>query len=176
MPYILNTPEDQQQMLDAIGAASIDELFSQIPPELHLNRALELPPALGELELSQHMTALAAHNSHAENVACFLGAGSYDHFIPAVVNHLASRGEWYTSYTPYQAEVSQGNLQAMFEYQTLICQLTGMDVANASLYDGGSATVEAVMMCLSTHRKARKVIVSETEKYFYQRVYFPHHI
>ncbi len=162
MPYVLNTTEDKQQMLAAIGAASIEELFSQVPPELRLDRALELPPAMCELELSQHMTALAARNLHAENTACFLGAGSYDHFIPAVVNHLASRGEFYTSYTPYQAEVSQGNLQAMFEYQTLICQLTGLDVSNASLYDGGSATAEAALMSMTVTKRFGKIIVPDS--------------
>ena len=120
-----------------------------IPESLRLHRPLDLPPAMSELELTQHMQSLASRNAHAGRELCFLGGGSYDHFIPAVVDALASRGEFYTSYTPYQPEVSQGNLQVMFEYQTLICQLTGMDVSNASLYDGGSATIEAALLCMS---------------------------
>ncbi len=159
MSYLFNTPEDLQQMLEAIGVGSIDDLFACIPPSLRLDRPLQLPPAMGELELSRHMSALAASNRCAEDTICFLGGGSYDHFIPAVVDALASRGEFYTSYTPYQPEVSQGNLQAMFEYQTMVCQLTGMDVSNASLYDGGSAAVEAVLMCLSATRRDGNVVV-----------------
>ena len=159
MSYLFNTPEDVQQMLEAIGVGSIDDLFACIPPQLRLDRPLDLPPAMGELELSRHMTTLAASNGSAEDKICFLGGGSYDHFIPAVVDALASRGEFYTSYTPYQPEVSQGNLLAMFEYQTMVCQLTGMDVSNASLYDGGSAAVEAVLMCLSATRRDGNVVV-----------------
>ncbi len=160
MPYLFNTPQDRQAMLQAIGAESIESLFASIPPEQRLSRPLDLPPALTELELTQHLQALAARNVHAGQRVCFLGGGSYDHFIPAVVDALASRSEFYTSYTPYQPEVSQGNLQAMFEYQTLICQLTGMDVSNASLYDGGTATVEAVLMAMSVTRREGKVVVA----------------
>src|SRR5437868_7515177 len=149
MPYLFNTPDDQQQMLAAIGAPSIESLFDLVPPELRLKRGLDLPPALTELELAQHLAELTSRNTHAGQKPCFLGGGSYDHFIPAVVDALAGRGEFYTSYTPYQPEVSQGNLQAMFEYQTLICEITGMDVSNASLYDGGSAAVEAALLCMS---------------------------
>ncbi len=159
MSYLFNTPEDVQQMLEAIGVGSIDDLFACIPAPLCLDRPLDLPPAMGELELSRHMSALAARNRSAEDKICFLGGGSYDHFVPAVVDALASRGEFYTSYTPYQPEVSQGNLLAMFEYQTMVCQLTGMDVSNASLYDGGSAAVEAVLMCLSATRRDGNVVV-----------------
>lgn len=159
MSYLFNTPEDLRQMLEAIGAGSIDDLFACIPPSLRLDRPLQLPPAMGELELSRHMSGLAARNHSAEDKICFLGGGSYDHFIPAVVDALASRGEFYTSYTPYQPEVSQGNLLAMFEYQTMVCQLTGMDVSNASLYDGGSAAIEAVLMCLSATRRDGNVVV-----------------
>lgn len=160
MPYLFNTDEDRAEMLTAIGAESVDELFSAIPAELRFKGDLDVGPALTELELTQHLNELSAKNLHAGNAACFLGAGSYDHFIPAVVDSLASRGEFYTSYTPYQPEVSQGNLQAMFEYQTLVCQLTGMDVSNASLYDGGSAVVEAVLLCLAAHKKGSKVVIA----------------
>jgi glycine dehydrogenase subunit 1 len=162
MPYLYNTPEDQQAMLAAIGAKSIDELFDMVPPELRLGRPLAIPPAMSEIELTQHMTALAAKNRHAAEKVCFLGGGSYDHFIPAVVDEIAGRGEFYTSYTPYQAEVSQGNLQVVFEYQTLIARLTGLDVSNASLYDGGSAAAEAVLMAVSCTKRFGKVVTAES--------------
>src|SRR5262245_35995281 len=162
MPYLYNTPEDQAAMLAAIGAKSIDELFATVPAELRLQRPLAIPPALSEIELTQHMAALAAKNAHAGNKVCFLGGGSYDHFVPAVVDELAGRGEFYTSYTPYQAEVSQGNLQVVFEYQTLITRLTGLDVSNASLYDGGSAAAEAVLMAISSTNRYGKVVVLES--------------
>jgi glycine dehydrogenase subunit 1 len=160
MPYIYNTPEDQAAMLAAIGAGSIDDLFAMVPPEMRLNRPLAIPPAMSELELTQHMTALAAKNAHAGDKVCFLGGGSYDHFIPAVVDEIAGRGEFYTSYTPYQAEVSQGNLQVVFEYQTLIARLTGLDVSNASLYDGGSAAAEAVLMAVSSTKRYGKAVTA----------------
>jgi glycine dehydrogenase subunit 1 len=149
MGYILNTAEDQRAMLAAIGVASLEELFALVPAELRLRRELDIPPALGEMELAAHMTALAARNTSPGQKVCFLGGGSYDHFIPAVVDYVAGRGEFYTSYTPYQPEASQGNLQVFFEYQTLITQLTGADVSNASLYDGASAAAEGVLMCLA---------------------------
>ncbi len=162
MPYLFNTPEDQQAMLEAIGADSLDALFQSIPEALKLSRELDLPPAMSELELTRWMSELAGQNKHTGKAVCFLGGGAYDHFIPAVVDDVASRGEFYTSYTPYQAEVSQGNLQAIFEYQTLICQLTGMDVSNASLYDGGTAATEAVLMCMSATRRTGKVVVARS--------------
>ena len=157
MPYTYNTPDDERAMLQSIGVASVQELFQAVPAEFRLQKPLEIPPALGELELTQHLTALAAKNASAQQKVCFLGGGSYDHFVPAVVDALASRGEFYTSYTPYQPEVSQGNLQVMFEYQSLICQLTGMDVSNASLYDGGSAVAEAVLLAMSVTGRNRVV-------------------
>lgn len=160
MPYTFNTPEDVRVMLAAIGAASIDELFAQVPPAMRLTRPLNLPPAMCELALTQHLQHLASRNQAGGPRVCFLGGGSYDHFIPAVVDTLASRGEFYTSYTPYQPEVSQGNLQAMFEYQTMICELTGMDVSNASLYDGGSAAAEAVLLAMSATKRPRKAVVA----------------
>jgi glycine dehydrogenase subunit 1 len=170
MPYLYNTPEDQRAMLEAIGCASIDALFDTIPEELRLNRPLDLPPAMGELELTRHITELAAQNLSSESADCFLGAGSYDHFIPAVVDYVASRGEFYTSYTPYQAEVSQGNLQAMFEYQSMICELTGMDVSNQSLYDGGTAAVEAVLMSMDVTRRHGEVIVAQSVHPEYRQI------
>ncbi len=162
MPYLYNTAEDQAAMLAAIGAGSIDDLFEMVPAELRFQRPLAIPPAMSEMELTQHMAALAAKNEHAGSKVCFLGGGSYDHFIPAAVDELAGRGEFYTSYTPYQAEVSQGNLQVVFEYQTLIARLTGMDVSNASLYDGGSASAEAVLMAISSTQRFGKVVVTES--------------
>ncbi|QDU97296.1 aminomethyl-transferring glycine dehydrogenase subunit GcvPA [Lignipirellula cremea] len=170
MPYLFNTPEDQQAMLEAIGASSVEDLFASIPEEFRLRRALNLPPAMPELALTQHLSALADKNIAAGRVPCFLGGGSYDHFIPAAVDMLASRGEFYTSYTPYQPEVSQGNLQAMFEYQSLICQLTGMDVSNASLYDGGSAVVEAVLMCAAVNARRRKVVTASSVHPEYRQI------
>jgi glycine dehydrogenase subunit 1 len=169
MPYLPNTADDQREMLDAIGVKSIDELFDMVPAELRLNRSLSLPPALTEPELTNHVVKLAAKNIAAGQRVCFLGGGSYDHFIPAAVDALASRGEFYTSYTPYQAEASQGNLQVFFEYQTLITRLTGMDVSNASLYDGGSAAAEAVFMCLgATGRRGRVVTAASVHPEYRQ--------
>ena len=170
MPYIFNTDQEQHEMLAAIGASSLDELFAGIPASLRLNRPLNLPAALTEIELAQHMSRLAGRNIPAGERTCFLGGGSYDHFVPAVVDAIASRGEFYTSYTPYQPEVSQGNLQATFEYQTLICQLTGMDVSNASLYDGGSAAVEAVLLCMSVTKRPRKVVTVSSVHPEYRRI------
>ncbi len=158
MPYLANTPEDQRAMLDAIGAGSLDELFAAIPAELRLNRPLDIPRGLTELELTQHIAQLAGKNSSSADKVCFLGGGCYDHFVPAIVDAVGSRSEFYTSYTPYQPEASQGNLQVFFEYQTLIARLTGMDVSNASLYDGGSAATEAVLMAIhATGRRGRVV-------------------
>ena len=162
MPYHYNTEADQREMLEAIGAKSIGELFSPIPAELQLKRPLDLPPALSEMELDQHLRRLAAMNDHAGTKVCFLGGGSYDHFVPAVCDVIGSRSEFYTSYTPYQAEASQGNLQVMFEYQSLITRLTGMDVANSSLYDGASAATEAVLMALHAGGSRHKVVAPST--------------
>ena len=170
MPYIPNTFEDQQVMLEAIGAASMDELFAMVPAELRLKRDLCLLPALGELELTDHITRLSGQNLSAACAPCFLGGGSYDHFIPAAVDAIASRGEFYTSYTPYQAEAAQGNLQALFEYQTLIAQLTAMDVSNSSLYDGGTAAVEAVLMALDATRRGGRVVVAESVHPEYRQI------
>ncbi len=162
MPYVANTPEDQRAMLESIGLGTLEELFASIPAELRLNRPLDMPPALSEMELSDHLAGLAKKNSPAGDKVCLLGGGSYDHFIPAVVDCVASRGEFYTSYTPYQPEASQGNLQVFFEYQTLITQLTGMDVSNASLYDGGSAVAEAVLMAASATGRRGRVVTARS--------------
>ena len=160
MAYIANTAEDVQVMLAAVGLDSLDQLFDMIPADYRLRRPLDIPTALSELELTSQITSLAARNLGADVRPCFLGGGSYDHFIPAVVDNLAARGEFYTAYTPYQAEASQGTLQATFEFQTLITQLTGMDVSNASLYDGGSAVSEAVLMAMTVTRRLGRVVVA----------------
>ena len=157
-------------MLRAIGAASIEELFEMVPAGLRLGRDLDLPPALGEMELTAQMTELAGRNTPAGQGACFLGAGSYDHFIPAVVDFVASRSEFSTAYTPYQAEASQGTLQAIFQHQTLVTQLTGMDVSNASLYDGAGAAAEAVLMAVSLTRRAGRVVVAGSVHPEYRQV------
>ncbi len=170
MPYIPNTPEDQRAMLDTIGVSTIDELFAMVPAELRLNRLLDLPPALGELALTEHMTGLARRNVPAGGTACFLGGGSYDHFIPAVVDFVAARSEFYTAYTPYQPEASQGTLQAIFEYQTLVTQLTGMDVSNASMYDGASAAAEAVLMAIEATGRQGKIVAAASVHPEYRQV------
>jgi glycine dehydrogenase subunit 1 len=162
LSYVLNTPADQRAMLQAIGARSVEELFQAVPERFRLKGSLQVPPALTEIELQQHVEGLARKNRASDSAVCFLGGGSYDHFIPAVVDAVAGRSEFYTAYTPYQAEASQGSLQAFFEYQTLICQLTGMDVANASLYDGGSAVAESVLMALSINPKRSKVLIADS--------------
>ena len=158
MAYLFDTPEQRQRMLAAIGAASVDELFQQIPESLQLGRELALPGAVSELELAQALQRrLGAVGGGG---VCFLGGGVYDHYIPAVVDELTSRGEFYTAYTPYQAEASQGTLQAFYEYQTLISQLSGMEVSNASLYEGGTAVSEAVFMAMRVNGRDGRVVVA----------------
>jgi glycine dehydrogenase subunit 1 len=152
-PYIPNTEQQRAEMLAAIGVKSTAQLFDSVPENVRLSRDLNIPAALSELEVTKRLKSLAKKNVNTEDYACFLGAGAYDHFIPAVVDSLLSRQEFYTAYTPYQPEISQGTLQAIFEYQSLICSLTGMDVSNASVYDGASAVAEAaVMACSATKR------------------------
>lgn len=154
MSYIPTTEEQQKKMLADIGAESIDELFADIPESVKLKGSLDLPKAMSEMEMSGHMHTMACKNISVTEYTCFLGAGAYDHYIPAVVTNLLSREEFYTAYTPYQPEISQGTLQAIFEYQTMICNLTGMDVSNASLYDGATALAEgAAMACEATKRR-----------------------
>jgi len=146
-------------MLAAIGVPAIDALFESIPARFRLTRALDLPPAASEYEILAEMGALAARNEHAEARAWFLGAGVHHHYVPSAVDALVSRAEFTTSYTPYQPEISQGTLQAIFEWQTMMCGLTGLEVSNASLYDGASATAEAVLMALRISKR-RKIAVS----------------
>lgn len=162
MAYTLNTPADRNEMLKTIGVASFDDLLTSIPQSVRLNRPLDVPPALAEQELTRLLQGLAAQNANTDSHVCFLGGGAYDHFIPSVVDAIAGRSEYYTAYTPYQAEASQGTLQVGFEYQTMVCQLTGLDVANASLYDGGSAVAEAVLMAVNVTDRNGKVVVAES--------------
>ncbi|SDY81727.1 glycine dehydrogenase (decarboxylating) alpha subunit [Proteiniborus ethanoligenes] len=159
--FIPNTEADKKLMLDSIGVSSIEDLFSDIPANLKLNRKLNIGKAMSEMEIISHMNGLAEKNKSAKDLTCFLGAGAYDHYIPSIVKHLAMRSEFYTAYTPYQPEISQGTLQIIFEYQTMITNLTGMDVTNASMYDGPTAAAEAaIMACDSTRRNS--IIVSKT--------------
>ncbi|MBM4448945.1 MAG: glycine dehydrogenase, partial [Chloroflexi bacterium] len=144
-PYIPNTDRDRAAMLQDIGASSVDELFRDVPAKFRDAR-FNLPPALTELELGEELRGLSRQNASLDDYACFLGAGHYHHFFPALVGHMVGRSEFYTAYTPYQPEVSQGILQAIYEYQSLVCQLTGMYISNAGMYDGGSAAAEAALM------------------------------
>ena len=169
MDYVQITPRQRDEMLKAVGANSIDDLLKQVPDELRLARPLDLPAGMDELSLRHHLSDLAGQNQSASQKTCFLGAGVYDHFIPTVVDHLAMKGEFLTAYTPYQAEASQGSLQAFFEFQTMVCQLTGMDVANASLYEGATALAEAALMALNVTGK-REIIVSQGVHPHYRQV------
>jgi len=146
LTYIPNTDSDRKQMMAQIGITDIEELLSDIPGSLKLQRDLNMPAGLSEMELKKLGIETSERNTSCHKYASFLGGGAYDHYIPATVGAVISRSEFYTSYTPYQPEISQGNLQSIFEFQTLVCQLTGMDVANASMYDGATALAEAAMM------------------------------
>src|ERR1700741_536819 len=145
-------------MLEAMGLGSAEELFDSIPQDLRLQRPLNTPAALSEIELLDSFEQMGAQNAGARRIS-FMGRGAYSHYIPTIVDHIISRSEFFTAYTPYQPEISQGTLQAIFEFQTLVCQLTGMDIANASMYDGSTAMAEAVLMAERVTRR-RKVIVS----------------
>ncbi len=159
--YIPNTDQDAAEMLNTIGLKSIDELFKDIPRDLLLAENLEIGAALTEPEIMDKMKGLGKQNLSIQDLTCFLGAGAYDHYIPAIIKHLAMRSEFYTAYTPYQPEISQGTLQMIFEYQTMISNLTGMDVSNASLYDGATSAAEAAIMAVDNTRR-NTVLVSET--------------
>ncbi len=162
--YLPHTEEDIQKMLDAIGVKKVEDLFQTIPKEVRLSKPLNLPEPLSEPDLIRHFQGL-----QVPMMSSFLGAGAYHHFIPSVVPSLVSRSEFYTAYTPYQPEISQGTLQAIFEYQTLMCQLTGMEVSNASLYDGASSLAEAVLMAYRITKK-KKVLLSQAIHPEYRRV------
>lgn len=160
MRYIPNSPEEREEMLEVVGLKSADELFRSIPSDVQLNRALKITEPLAESEVIGAMEELAAQNTAARKTS-FLGAGVYSHYSPTVVDHLIQRSEFFTSYTPYQPEISQGTLQYIFEFQTLIAQLTGMDVANASMYDGSTSMAEAFLMAQRVTRRD-KVVIAET--------------
>ena len=161
MSFVPNTDDDRKLMLEKIGVSSFEELIKNIPDSIRLKKPLDLPPKLSEYEVVKLMQSYAIKNKDASNYTCFLGGGAYDHFIPTIVSMVLERPEFKTAYTPYQAEVSQGTLQAMYEYQSMICTLTGMDVSNASLYDGGSAIAEAVLMAYA-HNKRNTIIYAGT--------------
>ncbi len=171
MSYIPNTDENRREMLDAIGVESIDDLFAGIPEAVRFRGDMDLPSAMSEMELVKHMAELAGKNLSTDEYVCFLGAGAYDHFLPSVVDHILSREEFYTAYTPYQPEVSQGTLQSIFEFQTMISELTGMDVANASMYDGATTVMEAALMAgRLVRRGGNRVLISESVHPEYRRV------
>ena len=152
--YLPHTAEDRQEMLAAIGVQDTMDLFCDIPEQIRLHRSLNLPGPLSEPELTKYFQKIAAANANLQEYACFLGAGAYDHFIPSTVDHVLRRSEFYTAYTQYQPEISQGYLQALWEYQSMICEITGMPVANASMYDGATAMAEAaILACHATNRK-----------------------
>src|SRR5262245_7308360 len=171
MRYIPNSSTDRQQMLAEIGVDSVEQLFTGIPQRLRLRRPLDIPRALSEPELLEYFQQKAARNSVGEPF--FIGAGIYHHYIPIIVDALISRSEFYTAYTPYQAEIAQGTLQAIFEFQTYIAQLTGMDVANASLYDGSTGLAEAILMAQRITRK-NKLLVARTLHPEYRAVVGPY--
>ncbi len=160
MRYIPHTAGDVSQMLEKIGVGSLEDLFVEVPSAVRLKRPLDLPEAISETELLREFRSLAAKNAALSTHKSFLGGGAYHHFSPAAIDMLISRSEFYTAYTPYQPEISQGTLQAIFEFQSLICQLTGMDAANASMYDGASACAEAVLMAVRLTRR-KKVLLSK---------------
>lgn len=160
MNYAPNTKKDKEEMLKTIGVSTLEDLFQDIPRSLRLKEDMDIPPSMSEYELDRHMRELAEKNK-AKNFVNFIGAGSYDHYVPSVVRHVLNRSEFYTAYTPYQPEVSQAVLQSIYEYQTMICELTGMDAANASMYDGASAAAESVTIASGLTRR-KKAFLSKT--------------
>lgn len=158
-PYLPLTQKDQEIMLSSIGVDKIDDLFEDIPKEIRLNKSLNINARMSELEVQAYISKMAKSNKSCDDLTCFLGAGAYDHYIPSLIKHLTSRSEFYTAYTPYEAEISQGTLQTIFEYQTMIANITGMDTANASMYDGATACVEAGVMAVAATRR-KSIIVS----------------
>jgi glycine dehydrogenase subunit 1 len=159
--YLPMTEQDQKEMLEAIGVSSVDELFEDIPEKVRFKGEYNIKKAKAETTLMKELSQMAARNADLRSNSSFLGAGVYDHYMPVIVDHVLSRSEFYTAYTPYQPEISQGELQAIFEFQTMICELTGMDVANSSMYDGGTALAEAAMLSAG-QTKRKKVLVSST--------------
>lgn len=169
MNYISNTAQEREQMLEAIKIEKVEELFKAIPDEVLFQKKLNIPEGLSELELLREIKQKATSNTSLDELNSYLGAGAYDHYIPSIIDHLISRSEYYTAYTPYQAELSQGSLQAIYEYQSMICELTGLEVANASLLDGGSAVAEAVLMAARISRK-KQILISQAVHPAYRQV------
>jgi glycine dehydrogenase subunit 1 len=169
MRFTPNSDAVVQEMLNSIGLQQLEQLFDDVPDQVQMKRPLDLPPEMSEMELYSHLSHLAGKNMAAAEHPCFLGAGAYDSYIPAALDQLLLRSEFYTSYTPYQAEISQGILQAIFEYQTMICQLTQMDVSNASLYDGATALAEACTLA-AVHTRKQLIVVPETVHPEYRQV------
>lgn len=167
--YIPNSTIQVEEMLKTIGVKSIEDLFSDIPEGIRLKRELNLPKGLSEFETIQKISSYAKQNISCSEAVCFIGAGIYDHIIPSVINHILLRGDFYTAYTPYQAEISQGTLQSIYEYQSLICALTGMDQSNASMYEAGTSLSEAIFMAKS-HNNKTKVLISATVHPEYRQV------
>ncbi|HET6974223.1 MAG TPA: aminomethyl-transferring glycine dehydrogenase subunit GcvPA [Pyrinomonadaceae bacterium] len=161
MRYIPNSPEERSEMLEAMGLGSAEALFDSIPEDLRLKRPLNTPAALSEIELLDRFEQMGARNAGAGRIS-FMGGGAYSHYIPTIVDHILSRSEFFTAYTPYQPEISQGTLQVIFEFQTLVCQLTGMEVANASMYDGSTALAEAVLMAERVTKRSKAVASTAT--------------
>src|SRR5215467_9063339 len=158
MRFAPHTDDDVRSMLDALGLGSLDDLFAQIPESVRPDHPLDIPDGVSEMEILADLRGLAGRNRHADDLVCFAGGGAYDHYVPAVVWALAGRSELYTSYTPYQPELSQGVLQALFEYQSMISELTALEVSNASLYDGPTALVEAVHMSRAATGRHRVLV------------------
>jgi glycine dehydrogenase subunit 1 len=169
MDYIPNTDRNREEMLKKIGAKDFSQLVNCIPQPVLLKDELQLPPPLSEMKLTQVLKDMSQLNRSTDGMIGFLGGGAYDHFIPSVVNHILQRSEFYTAYTPYQAEVSQGTLQSIYEFQSLICELTGMQVANASMYDGASAVAEAALMAHSFNGK-KEIVMSDSLHPAYKKV------
>ncbi len=167
MDFLPHTPEDLSEMLERCGFDDLEALFAALPDEVKLGRSLDVPPALSEPELTAHLNALAARSAAAATL-CFAGGGAYDHHLPAAVGALAGRAEFATSYTPYQPELSQGVLQAVYEFQTLLCEIYGMDVANASLYDGANALVEGVNLAVRATRRDRVLVTQGVHPHYRQ--------
>ena len=159
MKYIPHTPDDIRAMLDVIGVSSLEDLYAEVPEELKLHRELDIPQPKSEIEVRRIIRAMADKN---RKLVPFAGGGVYDHYVPSMIPYITSRSEFSTSYTPYQAEISQGTLQYIFEYQTMMADLTGMDISNASMYDGSTATAEAMLMCVAAAKKRNKVLISAT--------------
>lgn len=159
MKYIPHTPDDIRAMLDVIGVSSLEDLYAEVPEELKLHRELDIPQSKSEIEVRRIIRAMADKN---RKLVPFAGAGVYDHYVPSMIPYITSRSEFSTSYTPYQAEISQGTLQYIFEYQTMMADLIGMDISNASMYDGSTATAEAMLMCVAAAKKRNKVLISAT--------------